>query len=72
MILFALLYKIDSAEIFLSNVGKQMLKEAAKLLSKYKQEQEIKKLYCLNKLVPRPRISTANKTQGVLSSDEIK
>ena len=53
--------------IFLNSVGKQRSKDAAKLLSMYKQEQEMKKLYCKHKLVAKPRIATANKTQGVLS-----
>ena len=41
-----------------------MSKHAAKLLNKYKQEQEMKKLYNKRKLIPRSPIATANKTQS--------
>ena len=44
-----------------------MSKHAAKLLSTYKQEQEMKKLHCKHKLVFGPQIVTANKNQGVFS-----
>ena len=46
--------------------GKQRLKDAAKLLSTCKQEQEVKKLYCKHKLVPKSQIATTSRTQGIL------
>ena len=61
------LYKIDSAKFFLSGMGKQRSTDAAKSWSTYKQEQEIKKIIQQHKLVPSPRIVTANKIKGVFN-----
>ena len=53
--------------IFFKWVAKQKSKHAAKLLSTYNQEPEMKRIYCKQKLGPRRRIATANYTQGDLT-----
>ena len=54
-------------QFFLSDVRKQRSNHAVKLLSMYKQEQNVKKLDCKHKRAPRQRMTTANKTQAFLT-----
>ena len=60
----ALFYKIDSVQFLLSGVGQGQTSTGSKPIEYPQARARIKKLYC--KLVFMKRISTANKTKGVL------